>query len=218
MGTIYLTHINDAGKTLKATIERLADGYFREDDTETFVSAPAFADKDITLTEGSSENVGSYTATVTGTTWNDGLYRLRVHDASLSNRTISTSVFAVKGGYEVAIGEESTAHDLYTADIQFIADSANATPVDEYIVIWFKNGVPLTTEVTGSTIQVVKRTDGTNLIASTAMTEVVSGTWKYNATTTARQTAGEAYKVICVGTISGNTITRAKGFGRDSSV
>lgn len=214
MGTVYITHINATGLTLKATIERLSDGYFREDDAETFVSAPAFADKDITLTEGSSENAGTYTNTVNASTWSDGLYRLRIHDSSLSNRTISTSVFAISNGYEVSIGEENP---LYTADIQLVVDAGNATPVDEYIVIWFKNGVPLTTEVTGSTIQVVKRTDGTNLIASTAMTEVVSGTWKYNATSSARQTAGEAYKVICVGTISGNTITRAKGFGRDST-
>lgn len=214
MGTVYITHINETGKTLKATIERLADGYFREDDAETFVSAPAFADKDITLTEGSAENAGTYTNSVSATTWNDGLYRLRIHDTSLSNRTISASVFAISDGYEVPVGEENA---LYTADIQLIVDNANATPVDEYIVIWSKNGVPLTTEVTGCTIQVVKRTDGSNLIASTAMTEVVSGTWKYNATSSSKQTAGETYKVICVATISGATVTRAKGFGRDST-
>lgn len=216
MGTVYITHINDTGKTLTATIERLADGYFREDDAETFVSAPAFADKDITLTEGSAENAGTYTNSVAAATWNDGLYRLRIHDTSLSNRTISASVFAISDGYEVPVGEENA---LYTADIQLIVDNANATPVDEYIVTWFKNGVPLAGEVTACTIQVVKRTDAADLIASTAMTEVGtdSGTWKYNATSSSKQTAGETYKVICAGTISGVTVTRAKGFGRDST-
>lgn len=215
MGTVYITHINATGLTLKATIERLSDGYFRASGAETFSSGPAFNSKAITLTEGSSENAGSYTNTVNASTWSDGLYRLRIHNTGDSNKVISSSVFAISDGYEVSIGEENP---LYTADIQLIVDNANATPVDEYIVIWSKNGVPLTTEVTGCTIQVIKRTDGTDLIASTSMTEVVSGTWKYNATSSAKQSAGETYKVICVGTISGNTVTRAKGFGRDSTV
>lgn len=215
MGTVYLTHTNDSGKTLKATIERLSDGYFREDDAETFVNAPAFADKDITLTEGSSENSGTYVASVVATTWSDGLYRFRVHDTAQTNKTIATALFAVKNGYEVTIGEESSAHDIYHADIQLDIDTTNSK--DEYTIIWYKNGIRQTSGITSPTIQVVKRSDGTDLIASTAMTQIAStGLYKYDATTTARQTAGESYIVIVTASINSATREWSRVLGRDS--
>ena len=59
---------------------------------------PAFTDKDITLTEGTSENLGSYSVSLDGSAWSDGLYVLRVHDTSLSNICIAASLFGVSGG------------------------------------------------------------------------------------------------------------------------
>jgi hypothetical protein len=215
MGTVYLTHTNDTGKTLKATIERLSDGYFREDDTETFVSAPAFADKDITLTEGSSENLGVYTASVTATAWSDGLYRFRVHDSAQSNKCVAAAMFAVKNGCEVTVGEESAAHDIYHADIQLDIDTSNSR--DEYTIIWYRNGIRQTSGITSPTIQVIKRSDGSDLIASTAMSQIAStGLYKYDATTTARQTAGEAYVVVVTASINSATREWSRVIGRDS--
>lgn len=217
MANIYLNHSNDTGKTLKATIERLSDGFFREDDAETFTDALAFADKDITLTEGSAENAGTYTATLAGATWTDGLYKFRVHDTGQSNQVVGSSIFAVKNGAEVSIGEESAAFDLYTADIQFCVDEAQTQ--DEYNVTWLKNGIRITSGITSPTIQIIKRSDGTNLIASTAMTQIGStGSYKYDATGASRQTAGETYVVIAGATIDSGSRTFPKNLGRDSSV
>lgn len=210
---IKIIYNGDSGKTLKATVERLSDGYFREDDAETFVNAPAFADKDISLTEGSSENLGSYAASLDGSAWTDGLYVCRIHDTADSNKTISSALFGVSGGYEVPIGEENA---LYTADINLTIDATNTQ--DEYTVTFFKNGTRITSGVTSPTIQVVKRSDGTDLIASTSLTEIGSTeSFKYNATSTSRQTAGEAYLVLIAGTISGSSRTFSKLLGRDSS-
>lgn len=210
---IKIVYNGDTGKTLKATIERLSDGYFREDDTETFVSAPAFTDKDITLTEGTSENLGSYSVSLDGSAWSDGLYVLRVHDTSLSNICIAASLFGVSGGYEVPVGEENA---LYTSDINLNIDATNSQ--DEYTVTFFKNGIRITSGVTSPTIQVVKRSDGTNLIASTSITEIGSTeSFKYDATSTARQTAGESYLVLISATIDGATRTFSKLLGRDAS-
>ena len=214
MGTIYLTHVNDSGKTLTGTIERLSDGYFRASGAETFSAGPAYADKAITLTAGTSENAGSYTATVTSTGWSDGLYRFRVHDTGQSNKCVASSLFAVLNGYEVAIGEESSAHDIYHAEVQIDIDTTNSK--DEYTVIWYKNATRQTSGISSPTIQVIKR-DGTNLIASTAMTQIGStGLYKYDATTTARQTAGESYIVLVTASINSATREWSRVLGRDS--
>lgn len=106
--------------------------------------------------------------------------------------------------------------DIYHADIQFTVDEANAQ--DEYTVTWFKNGVRQTSGITSPTIQVVKRADGTDLIASTSLTQIGStGSYKKDATTTARQTAGEACLVIVSATIDAGTRTFSKLTGRDST-
>lgn len=213
-----LTFVGTSGLTLAATIERLADGYFREDDTETFVSAPAFADKDVALTEGTSENVGSYTVTLDPSAWSDGLYRMRVHNTGDSNKTIGASMFAIKGGYEVSVGEESGVFDIYHADINMVVDAANTQ--DEYEVTWYKNGTMITSGITSPTIQVVKRSDGSDLITSDTMIQVAStGTYRYDGTTAAskKQTAGELYRVIVTASIDSGTRTWSRNLGRDAS-
>lgn len=106
--------------------------------------------------------------------------------------------------------------DFYSADIQFTRDQANTQ--DEWTVTWFKNGVRVTSGVTGPTIQVVKRADGTDLVAPTAMTEVgTTETFKKDCTTTERVTVGEAVLVIAGGTIDGAARTFSRLIGRDSS-
>lgn len=114
-----------------------------------------------------------------------------------------------KTGYTLA-----SSHDLYHADINFAVDEANTR--DEYTVTWFKNGVRQTSVSSGQ-IQVVKRADGTDLIAATNMTQIAStGSWKYDATTTARTTAGEAVLVIVTATVDAGTRTFSRVVSRDS--
>lgn len=109
----------------------------------------------------------------------------------------------------------TAAYDLYSADIQYTVDAANTQ--DELTVTWFKNGVRQTSGITVPTIQVVKRADGTDLIASTTPTQIGStGSYKYDEATN-RLTAGEAALVIVTATIDGSTRSFSRLIGRDST-
>jgi hypothetical protein len=103
--------------------------------------------------------------------------------------------------------------DVYHADIDFTRDQSNTQ--DEYTVKWLKNGIPQST-VTGATIQVVSR-DGSDLIASTAMTDVGGGLLTYDATGAERQTQGEAVEVVVTATVNAATRTFSRLLGRDST-
>jgi hypothetical protein len=110
----------------------------------------------------------------------------------------------------------SAASDIYHADIQLTKDDASST--DEWTVSWFKNGVVQTSGVTVATLEVIKRADGTDLIAQTSMTEIGStGAFKKDATTTSRITAGEAVLATVTATINSATRTWRKVITRDST-
>lgn len=110
----------------------------------------------------------------------------------------------------------TSAYDLYHADIQLHIDEANTQ--DEWTVTAFKNGVRLTSGVTSPTIQVVKRADGTDLVAATALTEIgTTESFKKDCVTTERTTAGEAVVAIFSATIDGGTRTFSRVVGRDST-
>ncbi len=118
--------------------------------------------------------------------------------------------FAVPGSAMALVDAE----DVYHADIQLTIDEAN--PQDEYTVIWHKNGVAITSGITVPKIQVVKRADGTDLIANTAMTEIgATETFKYDSPA-ARVTAGEAVVAVATATIDAATRTWKRVLGRDS--
>lgn len=104
---------------------------------------------------------------------------------------------------------------IYAAQIDFSDDEANTQ--DEYSVQWFKNGAPVTSGVTSPTIQVIKRADGTDLVASAAMTQIGStGAYKYDEATN-RITSGEAVLVQVQATIDGSARTWRKVISRDST-
>lgn len=107
------------------------------------------------------------------------------------------------------------AEDVYHADIELTIDEANTR--DEYTVTWFRNGIRQTTGITSPTIQVVKRADGTDLIASDTMTEIGStGSYKYDEATN-RITNGEAVLVLVGATINSSARTFSRLLGRDAS-
>ncbi len=67
-------------------------------------------------------------------------------------------------------------------------------------------------------LNVVKRADGTNLIASIEMSQVGStSVFKYDATGSARATLGEAVIVVVSGTIDSGVRVWRRLLGRDSS-
>jgi len=125
------------------------------------------------------------------------------------------AVFTMAVGDNISFMPVRSIESTYHADIAFIRDQSGVQ--DEYVAIWFKNGVRITSGITSPTIQVIKRVDGTDLIASTAMTQIGStGAYKYTAVTTERQTTGEGSLVVVGATIDAASRTFAKSLGRDS--
>ena len=147
-----------------------------------------------------------------------GWYEIQLANALFASgaRSLNGSVFGVSGTLPVnfQIMLNSMVSDLYTAQIDFNRDQTNSK--DEYAVIWFKNGIRITSGITSPTIQVVKRVDGTDLVASASMTAVGTVGFKYDEATN-RLTLGESAFVVCGATIGGSARTFAKLVGRDST-
>ena len=105
--------------------------------------------------------------------------------------------------------------DVYYSDVTFNVDNTNGR--DEYTVNWFRNGSTLTTGVSDPTLQVIKRSDGSNLIQPTGLTEIGSlHLFKFDASGIARTSAGDAYISQVQATINGTTRTWRKIFSRDN--
>lgn len=163
-----------------------------------------------------------------------GVYRLDVPDAVLATGAneaviylrgaanmvpcpIGIQLLAVPSDIRLINGATATVlADVYQASILPIRDVTNTQ--DEWSVVWLKNGVPVTTAITSPTIQVVKRADGTDLIASTALTQVGSTkTYKYTASGSERITIGEGYTATVTATIDAGSRTFSWPVGRDAT-
>lgn len=128
-----------------------------------------------------------------------------------SGNVLGTSVVGARVG-SFKLGSP----DVYYADINYTVDSANSQ--DEYTVSWFKNGVPLSSgQIVSPTIQVIKRSDGSDLIATTSMQFINTalGTVKKDETTN-RRGNGEAAIAQVQATIDGATRTWRRLFSRDN--
>lgn len=102
--------------------------------------------------------------------------------------------------------------DIYTAKIDYTVDGAN----DEYTVVWFKNGNRVTSGVTLPKIQVIRRSDGTDLIAESAMTQIGSlAIYKFDSST--QLGAGEAAIILVKATIDAAQREWTLVTGRDAS-
>lgn len=177
--------------------------------SKNYLTGTANSDGDIQANEATGNFPGSVASVVAGvvvTTNND------------------KTGYSLTAGYDPAKtaaqeGDEMTladSEDVYPADIFLTVDGENSR--DEYTVQWFRNGAPVTSGVTSPLIQVVKRADGTDLIASTAMTQIGStGAYKYDAVTSERTTAGEAVLVHVSATINGSSRTWRKLISRDTA-
>lgn len=102
----------------------------------------------------------------------------------------------------------------YQAKVVLVDDDSGG--VDLYLVTFFKNGQPYTGTVTSPTIQVVKAADGTDLIASTALTQIGS-TKFYKKSSSTRTTAGSGYIAVVGATLDGIAMTWSQPVGRDST-
>lgn len=215
MSNLYLQMGTVSGLPLYGTVERLSDNFYRAANAETFSAAPTFYNKAIPLAEGVSDNRGTYRYTADASTWSEGLYTFRVHDSGNANRVLGVKLFGVRDGYEYNLGQDHTADNIYYSDIIFTKDKTNS--VDEYNVSWYKNGSPVLSGITNPAIQVIKRADGTNLVAPTALTQIgTTAVYKYDESTN-KTTAGEAYIVSVSGTIDASTRSWRKIISRDST-
>lgn len=136
----------------------------------------------------------------------------RVPAALVSGR-MDSSVGAVAAN---AITDASVAADMdnYSAKIWVIKEN---TTTDHYAVRWFKNLVPITSGITSPTIQVIKGSDGTDLIASTALTEIGSTHRFKRDESTNKMTAGAIYFAVVAATIDGSSRSYEQQVGRDST-
>lgn len=106
---------------------------------------------------------------------------------------------------------------IYQAKIWLVDDDSAGTPTDRWLCVWHKDGEPVTSGITSPTIQVIKASDGSDLIASTSMSQIAStGLYKYDATTTARIADGAAYIAKVTASIDGATRTFYQPMSRDS--
>lgn len=129
-------------------------------------------------------------------------------DTPSQDQLASAPVSIAAGGINAAAFAADT--DVYTAKAWMVDDNTGTT--DRWIVAWYKNGAPVTTGITVPTIQIVKASDGTNLLAATAMTQIGStGSYKYDSAS--RVVDGAAYLVVLVATIASATRTWYQPFG-----
>ncbi len=119
-----------------------------------------------------------------------------------------------------AIDDAAMAADLdaYTAKVWLFDDDSAGTPTDRYTAVWYQNGSPVAAgSISSPAINVFKAADGTDLIASSAMTQITGqDAYKYDATAAARIADGAAYIAKVTATIGGATRTWYQPVGRDS--
>jgi hypothetical protein len=145
-------------------------------------------------------------------TYGDASAKIPLPAALVSGR-IDASVGAVAAN-AITDASVSTDMDSYAAKIWVIKEGTTA---DHYAVRWFKNGSPITSGITSPTIQVIKGSDGTDLIASTALTEIGSTHRFKKDESTNKMVAGAIYFAVVSATIDGSTRSFDQQVGRDST-
>jgi hypothetical protein len=135
----------------------------------------------------------------------------RLNDATTAKT--QTTAAAIRASLGLAAANLDTQLTIYFADVKLNRDGTHST--DEYNIQWFKNGAPATLveagAITAPKITVISRA-GATLVSSQSLTEVSSGlgSYKYDATSGSRATAGDAVLVIVSATIGGATRSFAK--------
>jgi hypothetical protein len=153
------------------------------------------------------------TPTVNGVPEVDITHYLGAAAPALVSSRFDASVGAVAAN---AINDAAVATDMdaYHAKVWVVKES---TTTDHYAVAFFKNGQPVTSGITSPTIQVIKASDGTDLIASSALTQVGSTEFYKKDESTNKMTAGQIYIAKVAATIDGSSRGWAQQVGRDSA-
>ncbi len=101
--------------------------------------------------------------------------------------------------------------DEYQAKVWLIDDDSGSN--DRYVVAWFQNGAFLAAPA-ATNIQVIKASDGTDLVADTAMTAFATDFYRYDEGTN-RVVDGAAYIAKVTATLGGSSRTWVQPVGRD---
>lgn len=152
------------------------------------------------------------TPTVAGVIESDVTHYLGAAAPALVSSNYPANVSTVSAN---VINDAAVAADMdaYHAKVWVVRESTTA---DHYAVVFFKNGQPVTTGITSPTIQVIKASDGTDLIASGALTEVGAlGIYKKDESTN-KMAGGAIYFAKVQATIDGSTRQWLQQIGRDS--
>ena len=158
-------------ETLFATIERISDGYFWDNTTSGYAVSPSLSDKKISLTQGSNENKGSYTASISGL--GSGKLRIRIHDDADSDIVISMGTVLVDNGVEVTgyitsgTLEADAANEIADAILSRNVSNVEATAPEHSLATIIL--ATLESSIAGSTWK-IKRTNGTTVHASKTVT------------------------------------------------
>lgn len=178
-----------------------------------FVTGATFAAGDCKVSKD-----GGATANTTNlpTEISDGLYKLTLTATEMTADRVavvladqtSPKVFEDQA---VLIGTYS---DTYQAKVWYI-DDENASE-DRYVAVWFKNGnVLAAASIADQEIQVYQISDGADLVAAVAMTQVgATDSFRYVEATN-RITDGAAYVIKATATIDGATRQWLQAIGRD---
>ncbi len=120
------------------------------------------------------------------------------------------------GGATIEPVTLAATESIYPADIQVTVD--NSSGRDEYTVTWFQNGTVVTTGISAPMIEVVRRTDGTTLIApGTPLSPIANtGGLKYDEPTN-RIIPGDAVLVTVTATIGGSARLWRRIITRDNA-
>jgi hypothetical protein len=157
------------------------------------------------------EGLGFYQANWPNTLTKDALYTCIFYNDALPSPS----------GSHIGIQDDPTEYhtakikNVYHAYIDTSIDDVNGQ--DEYTVVWFNDSERVTSNITNATIQVINRSDGTDLIAESSMTQIGSiGSYKYDESSN-RMTAGEAVLIVVSATINGSSQSFAAIASRDST-
>jgi hypothetical protein len=146
----------------------------------------------------------------------DAITAAKIADGAIDAATFAAGAINAAAIATGAIDDDAVAADMdaYHAKVWVVKES---TTTDHYAVAFFKNGQPVTIGITSPTLQVIKASDGTDLIPSGALTEVGSlGIYKKDEGTN-KMVGGAIYFAKVTATIDGSTRTWLQQVGRDSA-
>ncbi len=177
----------------------------------TYVTAN-YATYFLTATEQGTAS-GYYTADMPGA--NAGLFYMVAKERlggspAESDFTVGTGTILWNGSSAEGV--------VYQAKVWMADDNNAGTPTDRYAAVWFRNSTPVVSGITSPTIEVIKASDGSDLIASSTMTQIAAtGLYRYNATGSERIADGAMYIAKVTATIDGATRSWFQQISRDSS-